>query len=359
MMKRLAILAGLAFGILTGWSVAALASRSSTGTYTLPAGNPVVTGTTITSTWANNTLADVSTELTGSLSRSGYGGMLAPLRGTNGSSAAPAFSFTSDTDTGIYRSAANDLRCAVGGVDGLVINSAVTSVSNGVVSAATLSATTGITSSTASVPVLKPIAVTSAEGSTLTPSTTFTGSPSTSTLTVTGRAGTTGGATGVTFTGGAATVSGQGGTAGVATAGASITGGVSGWTGIGSGTGGGLSGVGGASGPGLIGTSGGGNSPVAGQVHLTPTTNAPSAPTDGDIWFKASGPPGFYANGTAYYLQSGSITLSTGSGTASSILGQRCVCSDSTANASVKCVLAGSTLTATGTGSDVIYYICL
>jgi len=46
-------------------------SRNGTGTYNLPAGNPVVTGTTISSTWANNTLADIATALTGSLASDG------------------------------------------------------------------------------------------------------------------------------------------------------------------------------------------------------------------------------------------------------------------------------------------------
>ena len=46
-------------------------SRNGSGTYTLPAGNPVVTGTTISSTWANNTLTDISTALTGSLASDG------------------------------------------------------------------------------------------------------------------------------------------------------------------------------------------------------------------------------------------------------------------------------------------------
>lgn len=45
--------------------------RNGSGTYTLPAGNPVVTGTTIATTWANNTLNDVATALTGSLSADG------------------------------------------------------------------------------------------------------------------------------------------------------------------------------------------------------------------------------------------------------------------------------------------------
>jgi hypothetical protein len=46
-------------------------SRNGSGTYSLPAGNPVVTGTTISSTWANNTLADIATALTGSIAADG------------------------------------------------------------------------------------------------------------------------------------------------------------------------------------------------------------------------------------------------------------------------------------------------
>jgi hypothetical protein len=46
-------------------------SRNGTGTYNLPAGNPVVTGTVITSTWANNTLTDIASALTGSVAADG------------------------------------------------------------------------------------------------------------------------------------------------------------------------------------------------------------------------------------------------------------------------------------------------
>lgn len=46
-------------------------SRNGSGTYTLPAGNPVVTGTTISSTWANNTLTDIATALSGSIAADG------------------------------------------------------------------------------------------------------------------------------------------------------------------------------------------------------------------------------------------------------------------------------------------------
>jgi hypothetical protein len=77
-MKRhipLLLLAGVLAGAITGTILdhRAEASRNSGGTYSLPTGNPVVTGTTITSTWANGTLTDIGTELTNSLDRQGRG----------------------------------------------------------------------------------------------------------------------------------------------------------------------------------------------------------------------------------------------------------------------------------------------
>lgn len=45
--------------------------RDSSGNYTLPAGNPVVTNTPISSVWANTTLTDVSTAITQSLNTNG------------------------------------------------------------------------------------------------------------------------------------------------------------------------------------------------------------------------------------------------------------------------------------------------
>jgi microcystin-dependent protein len=46
-------------------------SRNGSGTYNLPSGNPVVTGTTISSSWANTTLNDVANALTGSIAADG------------------------------------------------------------------------------------------------------------------------------------------------------------------------------------------------------------------------------------------------------------------------------------------------
>jgi hypothetical protein len=48
-----------------------LCVRNGSGTYNLTAGNPVVTGTTISSTWANTTLNDIANALTGSVAADG------------------------------------------------------------------------------------------------------------------------------------------------------------------------------------------------------------------------------------------------------------------------------------------------
>ncbi len=57
-------------------------SRNGSGVYTLPAGNPVVAGTTITTTWANNTLSDMATALSGSIAADGQTPITGPLVGS-------------------------------------------------------------------------------------------------------------------------------------------------------------------------------------------------------------------------------------------------------------------------------------
>jgi hypothetical protein len=54
-------------------------SRNGSGVYSLPAGNPVVTGTTISSTWANNTLSDIAATLTDSVAADGQTPMTGDL----------------------------------------------------------------------------------------------------------------------------------------------------------------------------------------------------------------------------------------------------------------------------------------
>lgn len=82
--------------------------RNSAGNYSLPTGNPVVSGTVIQSSWANDTMSDIASALTDSLSRSGEGGMTAPLRISDGTVAAPGLAFSNETGSGLYRASAGN-----------------------------------------------------------------------------------------------------------------------------------------------------------------------------------------------------------------------------------------------------------
>jgi hypothetical protein len=183
-MKKLFI---AAFAVALGGAVAIVASaaRNSSGTYSLPSGNPVVSGTTISSTWANNTLSDIRTEITDSLSRSNKGGMLAALSLANGTVAAPGLTWSSDSDCGLYRIGSNNIGWAVNGAKVVDVGTA------GVGITGTLSATGAATlSSTAAVTGL----ITGSAGASLTQS-----ASNTAGLVVTGN----GTAAGITATGGA------------------------------------------------------------------------------------------------------------------------------------------------------------
>jgi hypothetical protein len=96
----------------------------SSGTFSLPAGNPVVTGTVISTTWANNTLNDISNEITNSLPRDGTAPPLANIPFGNykitGLGAA-----TLPTDAAQYQqvqSGATNYLTAVAGADTITAN---------------------------------------------------------------------------------------------------------------------------------------------------------------------------------------------------------------------------------------------
>lgn len=55
-------------------------ARNGSGTYNLPVGNPVVTGSTISSTWANSTLNDIATALSNSIANDGQTNPTANLK---------------------------------------------------------------------------------------------------------------------------------------------------------------------------------------------------------------------------------------------------------------------------------------
>lgn len=91
--------------------------RDNNGNYVLPAGNPVVGGTTITAEWGNLTLQDVAVALQDSLSRTGSGGMLVPFKLPDGTAGAPAFTFNTSPTTGMFRKTNGDLAFSRGGVE--------------------------------------------------------------------------------------------------------------------------------------------------------------------------------------------------------------------------------------------------
>lgn len=76
--------------------------RNSGGTYSLPAGQPVVSGTTIASSPFNTLTSDLASEVTDSLDRSGKGAMLAALALVNGTTLLPGLTFSSLATLGLY-----------------------------------------------------------------------------------------------------------------------------------------------------------------------------------------------------------------------------------------------------------------
>lgn len=83
--------------------------RDGSGNYTLPAGNPVVIGTLIESSWANSTLSDIATQLNNVITRDGLLGPVNPFKLIDGSQSAPGLAFNSEPGLGLYRIGGNQL----------------------------------------------------------------------------------------------------------------------------------------------------------------------------------------------------------------------------------------------------------
>lgn len=92
------------------------------GVYTLPAGNPVVTLTVISSAWANTTMSDIATALTGSMPVDGSAPMTGPLRLADGAVGTPGLTWASETTSGWYKIGANQFGFSLAGVLSLSIN---------------------------------------------------------------------------------------------------------------------------------------------------------------------------------------------------------------------------------------------
>lgn len=107
--------AGLIGSLLTSGLGLLMGARNNSGVYSLPSGNPVVAGTTIQPSWANNTLSDISTEITNSLDRAGRGAMTAPLQCSSGTAANPSLTFSAGPTDGWYRVGAHDVGMSING----------------------------------------------------------------------------------------------------------------------------------------------------------------------------------------------------------------------------------------------------
>ena len=85
------------------------------GSGTMSVVNSFSSGTTISSAEMNANFSDFASEVTNSLPRDGQAAMTGQLKITAGTAAAPGLIFSTDTDTGVYRVAANTLGVSVGG----------------------------------------------------------------------------------------------------------------------------------------------------------------------------------------------------------------------------------------------------
>jgi microcystin-dependent protein len=93
--------------------------------------NTATANAVITSSDYNENFADVADEITNSLALDGQSTMTGQLRAANGTAAAPAVTFGSDSDTGPYRSAADEYSIATGGSQRTATSSAGFDVKSG------------------------------------------------------------------------------------------------------------------------------------------------------------------------------------------------------------------------------------
>ena len=124
------------------------------GTFSLIAGNPVVTATTISSTWANNTLSDIASGLSTCVLKDGTQTITAGIGFIAGSSANPSIYFTTDTSSGFYRPAANQLGFLISGAQVAKFTSTGLTVTGAIISSATVSAVSGLFSTSVTTPIV-------------------------------------------------------------------------------------------------------------------------------------------------------------------------------------------------------------
>jgi len=106
-------------------------SRNGSGTYTIP--NTFLAGQTITASSHNANWSDMGAEMTNSVAADGQTTMTGPLKAATGTATAPSITFGGDTNTGIYRSAADEVSISVGGTQVAKFNSSGLDILTGLI----------------------------------------------------------------------------------------------------------------------------------------------------------------------------------------------------------------------------------
>lgn len=97
-------------------------ARNGSGTMTVT--NTFVAGNPITASGHNQNNSDFANEITNSVAADGQTTITGPIKFANGTAAAPALTYASDTDTGFYRAAANSIGLALEGSANVVFGTA-------------------------------------------------------------------------------------------------------------------------------------------------------------------------------------------------------------------------------------------
>ena len=100
--------------------------RNGSGTYSVP--TTFVANTPALAADVNTNFTDVATALTASLAIDGQSAMTGQFKAADGSITAPGVSFSSDTNTGFYRSASGVIRASCDGTNALTIAAATVTV---------------------------------------------------------------------------------------------------------------------------------------------------------------------------------------------------------------------------------------
>lgn len=89
--------------------------RNGSGVYSLPQ-PPFTAGTVISSSAVNSDFSDIASALTGSLPRDGQVGMTGQVKSSDGSTIAPGYSFSNETNTGFTRPGTGQIGVIVSGI---------------------------------------------------------------------------------------------------------------------------------------------------------------------------------------------------------------------------------------------------